>query len=105
VAEALQDAGPYGRYCHLGAIQQVEKQMQQGRISSPQQLVQSYKNALDGEIQDFRQAVRPGYMRSETEPYLPASQEVRDYVQERRAQQAALKEEGKRISSVTGRSK
>lgn len=105
VGQALQNAGPYGRYCHLGALQRVEREMQQGRIQSPQQLVQAYRSALDGEVQDFKREMRPGYQRSTYEPYTPADVEVRDYVADRRAQQEALKEEGKRITNATGQVK
>lgn len=100
VARINEEAGPYSKYVRESAAQKVHEAYQQGKIQTPQDLVNTYQHAIHQEVETFKNAVRPGYMRTESEPYLPADQEIRDYIAERRQRQAELKEEGRRISTL-----
>jgi hypothetical protein len=100
MARIQSEAGEYGRYVALPVAERIQQEAQQGRITNPQQLLQSYERAVTEEVRNFRAQVRPGYMRSETEPYTPADQEVRDYVADRKQRQHELQEAGKRMSSL-----
>lgn len=96
-----EQAGHYSKYAMGPSIARVSEEVQQGRIQTSDQLLTRYNEVLNEEITQFRQDVRPGFMRSQTEPYTPADAEVRSYCEERRAQQEALKSEGRAIASVT----
>jgi hypothetical protein len=100
-AQITEDAGAYGKYCANLAEEKVRKDYQQGLLRSAEDVVTAYEHHLNTEIQQFRQDVRPGHMRSTTEPFLPADAEVRDYIQERRARQQELRDEGRRIATIT----
>jgi hypothetical protein len=100
VNRANAEAGPYHRYVQVSVLGKLNNDVVSGKIQTPSQFANAYKQLVNEEVQTFRNEVRPGYMRSESEPYLPADKEVRDYIADRRATQLHLKEEGRRISNT-----
>src|SRR5690242_13499911 len=72
IEQINQQAGPYSKYVREQAAQRVNEAYQQGKIQTPQDLVTHYEHAIHQEVETFKSAVRPGYMRTESEPYLPA---------------------------------
>jgi hypothetical protein len=85
------------------AAMRVDEQMRQGRFTTPAQVTQAYREALENEIETFRREIRPGYQRDMYNSGNVADQEVRDYVQERQNRSEALKAEGRKISSLPTR--
>jgi hypothetical protein len=96
-------AGPFARYCAPAAAARIDAEMRQGRFTTPAQVTQAYREALESEIETFRREIRPGYQRDMYNSGNIADQEVRDYVQERQNRSEALKAEGRKISSLPTR--
>ena len=95
-----QAAGPYAKYVQNDAIQAVHQAVQAGKVQTPSDLVSTFERAMSRAIDAFKQDVRPGYLRTESEPYTPADQEVRDYITERKQHQQHLKDEGRKIAQT-----
>jgi hypothetical protein len=94
------EAGPYAKYAMPAAAARIDAEMRQGRFTTPAQVTQAYREALENEIETFRREIRPGYQRDSYNSGNVADQEVSDYVAERRARTEQLKQEGRKISSL-----
>lgn len=104
VQRITESAGPFAKYvageAQAKAAERIQQSASQGRQITPREVVTTFEHQLQSEIAQFKQAVRPGYMRSETEPGIPARQEVEDYLEMRRSNQQRLKDEGVRIATT-----
>lgn len=78
--QRLGEQSAYGKYTAVPAAIAVAELYKQGKIQNEAQAVQAYADCLERENMEFRAKMRPGYLRTSTEPYLPADQECRDYV-------------------------
>ncbi len=79
-----QNAGEYSQYLENGAAQRVQRQFAEGKIQTPQGLIDAYQDAVRQEVRDFNAKVMPGYARSTYDPGVPADREVLDYCAQRR---------------------
>lgn len=99
-AQRIEQSSPYSQYIKGAAIQKLTERVQRGEVRNVQEAMRAYGELMEHETEQFKQTVRPGYQRSQYDPYEPASKEVEDYCQERRQRQQELKDEGRRIATI-----
>ncbi len=102
--QEINESNEYSKYVAVDVQNAVQRDYNEGKIQSPRDLKASYSRAMAQATAEFKRQIRPGYQKDSWNVYDVPDQSVRDYVAERRAQQAHLKEESRKIPGlISGR--